>query len=320
MKNKKFKVLLLITLLSGICFKANAMKETVLVKNDPTNNIARNEEITEFKENNGILTKTEKESKEDRGKIYNLTIKDTNNNSSTCEEKIYFNYILKYLEAEFNNKNKINLENIFKNLNVNKNNGNINIDFEVTIPNDKNISTKIAEFLVETLIPENIDATKSNLRKIINKYDLNKMKTDKENIIDKEIEKLNKYEKEIENEYKNENFFNNSMQSFFKMNNIFSDIEKMFDNSFFGDAMFNTFGNSDLDKIRAEVKNEEKEREKNNIKNKIEEKKTELRRLRSEKTNKENLNLLINNIKSLNSDGRYMKISKSISSISKNKN
>ena len=207
-----------------------------------------------------------------------------------------------------------------KNLNVNKNNGNINIDFEVTIPNDKNISTKIAEFLVETLIPENIDATKSNLRKIINKYDLNKMKTDKENIIDKEIEKLNKYEKEIENEYKNENFFNNSMQSFFKMNNIFSDIEKMFDNSFFGDAMFNTFGNSDLDKIRAEVKNEEKEREKNNIKNKIEEKKTELRRLRSEKTNKENLNLLINNIKSLNSDGRYMKISKSISSISKNKN
>ena len=311
MKRLNFKILLLITLLSGICFKVSATKEgKALVEYKPNNEVAKNQEIIEHKKNNGILTTTKKESKEDQGKIYNLIIKDTSNNSSTYEEKIYFDYILKILE------NEINVGNIFKNLNIDKNNGNIYVSFEATFPNEKKLFNKISEFLNKNLISNDIETTKENLKKTIKKYNLKDMKTDKNKILDEEIKKLNNYQEEIENEYN----FNNPIKDFFGVNSMFTGIEKIFNNSFFANSLFAPIKNNELDEIKREVKKEEKEKEKNDIKNKITEKKSKIFELRDKETEIENINKLIDNIKSLNSDGQYKKILKSISSITENKN
>lgn len=324
MKKLNLKVLLLITLLSGICFKASAtaMKENSLVKYNPNNAITGNKEVTEYKKNNGVITEIKKESKKDKGKIYNLVIKDTSGSTSTCKERIYFDYILKILETEFSDRYKMELGNIFKNINISKNNGNIYINFELSVPTEEEvISDKIIEFASSIFIPKDLNKTKNNLNEIINKYNLKDMKIEKEKIINEEIDKLNKYEAEIKTKYDNRrSFFNSPMQGFFGINNMFSNIEKMFDNSFFANDLFTSdpFKDSELNDIKKEVKQEREEQEKNDIINKIEEKKSGLMKLKNKETDLKDLTALINNIESLNSDGQYIKISKSISSVSTN--
>lgn len=324
MKKLNLKVLLLITLLSGICFKASAtaVKENSLVKYIPNDNITGNKEVTEYRKNNGIITETKKESKKDNGKIYSLVIKDTNGSTSTCKERIYFDYILKILETEFSDRNKIKIENLFKNINISKNNGNIYINFELSVPTEeKTISDKIFKFASSIFIPKDLNKTKDTLNEIINKYNLKDMKIEKEKIINEEIDKLNKYENEINTKYDNRrSFFNSPVQDFFGINNMFNNIEKMFDNSFFANDFFSDspFKDSELNDIKKEVKQEREEQEKNDIINKIEEKKLGLMELKNKETDLKDLNALINNIESLNSDGQYIKISKSISSVSTN--
>ncbi len=324
MKRLNFKVLLLISLFSGFCFKASATtKNDSLVKYKPiSNDITENKEITEYKENNDVSTTTKKESREDQGKIYNLILKTTNSDTSTCEEKIYFDCILKILENEFNKRNSVTLEGIFKNLNVDKNNGKVYVNFEVTVPNEKNISTRIFEFAESVFNSGDMKKTKENLNKIISNCDLKNIMSDKYKIIDNEIEKLNKYEKEVENEYREKNLINNPMQDFFGITSMFDKIGKIFDNSFFSNNLFNAnpFENDELNEIKKEAKKERKEQEKSDIKNKIREKKARLIELKNKGIEINNLKTLINNIESLNLNGNYFKISKSISSVSKNTN
>ncbi len=321
MKKINFKVLLLITLLGGLCFKASATQGNSLVeyKRPITNNDATtNKEIVKHKENNGVLTTTREEISKDQGKVYNLVIKSINADTSVCEEKIYLEYILKILEKEFNTTYNTNIENIFKNLNVEKNNGYVYVNFEVTIPIQEDISTKISEFVAHTFVLNETTKTKENLKTIINKHDLGEIKTNKNEIIEKELKKLKNYTEEIENEYKDQRLFSNPMQDFFGMNNIFSGMEKMFNNSFFTNNFFKPYNGNELDEIKEEVKKEEREKEKNDIEKKINEKKLRLMDLMGKGTEKEKLNNLINNIESFDSNGNYYKTSKSFSSVSKN--
>ena len=214
------------------------------------------------------------------------------------------------------------MENLFKNINISKNNGNIYINFELSVPTEeKVISDKIFKFAASIFIPKDLNKTKNTLNEIINKYDLKDMKIEKEKIINEEIDKLNKYENEIKTKYDNRrSFFNSPMQGFFGINNMFNNIEKMFDNSFFANDLFtgDPFKDSELNDIKKEVKQEREEQEKNDIINKIEEKKLGLMELKNKETDLKDINALINNIESLNSDGQYIKISKSISSVSTN--
>lgn len=302
MKNMKFKILLLISL-GSINLNISAMENGLIKK--------------ELRENDGIITKTEKQKNMDQGKIFNIIMKDVNFNK--CESKVYFSYILKALEDKFKTENNFVPLNMFKDLKIDKNNGDFYINFEATIPND-NTRRQVENFLNEIFDDKNIENTKINLNNIINEYGRNiNIEKEKNDIINEEISKLEQSRDKLLEEYKKNEIFDSPIKNLFKTDSIFNNIENMFSDSIFGSKFSNFIEDNEIEEIKEETKEEEKKREKNIIENKIREKIQKLENLRNIRVNLQNIHVLIDNIKNINSNGIYQKITQSYSSISKNK-
>ena len=301
MKNIRLKILLLVSL-SIFCLNVSAMENGLVKK--------------ELRENNGVITKTEKQENMDQGKIFNVVLRSAN--FDKFESKIYFSYILKALEYKFKKENGFIPLNMFKDLKIDKNNDEIYISFEATIPNDQT-KKQLESFLNEIFNDNDTENTKVIMKNIINEYGKNvDIEREKNKIIEEEINKLNQSRDKLEEEYRKEKVLSSPIKGLFKTDSMFNDIENMLNDSIFSREFSNFVEDNEIEEIKKETEEEEKNRERNVINNKIEEKIHKLKNLKNNEINLKNIRIFIDDIKNINSNGIYKKVTQSYSAISKN--
>lgn len=174
---------------------ANAMNKDSKIENS----LATKKDLIETTEtNNGLVKKTSEMKKKEVGDIITINLKGSGG-LSKYDLKLMYSGIIKALENDFNRKNKMSLENIFKDVEVSSFLGGISVSFKILY--DVGLKEKIEKYFNDLLNSGNIEKLRENIKEIV-----------KDNLRKDDCEKISKklakeVEKRIELEKRKDSFF-----------------------------------------------------------------------------------------------------------------
>ncbi len=174
---------------------ANAMNKDSKIENS----LATKKDLIETTEtNNGLIKKTSEMKKKEVGDIITINLKGSGG-LSKYDLKLMYSGIIKALENDFNRKNKMSLENIFKDVEVSSFLGGVSVSFKILY--DVGLKEKIEKYFNDLLNSGNIEKLREKIKEIV-----------KDNLRKDDCEKISKklakeVEKRIELEKRKDSFF-----------------------------------------------------------------------------------------------------------------
>ena len=239
MKKRIFKILgifIISSLPVSFAFATNKDFEGVVVSN---------KDLTKTTERNDGLIKTTNEVKSiETGKIYTIGLKNCDEFSKYGLKTIY-SLILKAMEKDFSSKNKNNVEDIFKDVNVGSYfGGEKYVSFKVML--DEGYKNKVEKYFEDVLNINDVEKFRKNLKEIVKTQLVEK---DYKEICKKYLENV---EKKLESEEKRKNIFSNNFPFLNGFTDRFNIGDEIFDNDYIKEAD-NERNNIILNKIKDEI-------------------------------------------------------------------